>query len=60
MPPDNFFLVINYYQSNGPHDCTANVVTIVVIIVAVSLRTFATVVHFTLIILTYGLYGFYG
>ena len=41
---------MNYYQSNGPHDCTANVVTIVVMIVAVSLRTFATVVHRTLII----------
>ena len=50
MPPDNFFLVINYYQSNYAHDCTASVVTIVVIIAAVSLRTLATMVHFTLII----------
>ena len=51
MPPDNFTLVINHYQSNAPHDCTASVVTIVVIIVAVSLRTFATMVHLILIIL---------
>ena len=42
---------MNNYQSNGPHDCTASVVAIVVITVAANLRTLATLVQFTLIII---------
>ena len=41
---------MNYYQSNGSHDCTANVVTMVVITVAVNRKIFATRFQLILII----------